>query len=367
MKMILMNDFLREPLELIESQKKAVESVLKGGWYILGPKVKTFEDEWARYLSSPHAIGVGNGMDAIEIGLKAIELPPDSEVITTPLTAFATVLAILRAGLRPVLADIDPTTGILDLESVARSVTNNTRAILLVHLYGRAADMGQWQKLAREKKLLLLEDCAQSHGASWNGTNVGNFGIFAAWSFYPTKNLGALGDGGAITTGDAHLAEKIKQLRNYGQSKRYHHPLVGLNSRLDEIQAAILSERLKWLDRFTERRREIANAYRDGIDNPEITLLAPPRDPNGHVHHLFVIKTKRREAFISHLESKGVASLIHYPVPVHNQEPCVNLRLDPKGLSNCEAFSKECVSLPIHPQLSDEDVSIVISAVNSFC
>jgi dTDP-4-amino-4,6-dideoxygalactose transaminase len=246
-------------------------------------------------------------------------------------------------------------------------VTNNTRAILLVHLYGRAADMGQWQKLAREKKLLLLEDCAQSHGASWNGTNVGNFGIFAAWSFYPTKNLGALGDGGAITTGDAHLAEKIKQLRNYGQSKRYHHPLVGLNSRLDEIQAAILSERLKWLDRFTERRREIANAYRDGIDNPEITLLAPPRDPNGHVHHLFVIKTKRREAFISHLESKGVASLIHYPVPVHNQEPCVNLRLDPKGLSNCEAFSKECVSLPIHPQLSDEDVSIVISAVNSFC
>lgn len=365
--MILMNDFLREPSELIESQKKAVESVLKGGWYILGPKVKTFEDEWARYLTSPHAVGVGNGMDAIEIGLKAIELPPESEVITTPLTAFATVLAILRAGLRPVLADIDPSTGILDLASVARSVTNNTRAILLVHLYGRAADMGQWQKLAQEMKLLLLEDCAQSHGACWNGANVGTFGVFAAWSFYPTKNLGALGDGGAITTGDARLAEKMKQLRNYGQSKRYHHPLVGLNSRLDEIQAAILSERLKWLDRFTERRREIANAYREGMENPEITLLAQPPDPKGHVHHLFVIKTRRRDAFISHLENKGVASLIHYPVPVHHQQPCINLRRDPEGLSNCEAFSKECVSLPIHPQLSDEDVTIVINAVNSFC
>ena len=363
---ILMNDFKKEPAELIQQQMQAIENVLKSGWYILGPMVEQFEKDWSTYVSASHGIGVANGMDAIEIGLKAMDLPAGSEVITTPMTAFATVLAVLRAGLTPVLADIDPSTGIIDPQSVERCISSKTKAILLVHLYGRATDMNAWQSLAKKHNIALLEDCAQSHGARWNGQALGSFGSFGAWSFYPTKNLGALGDGGAITTNNTALAEKIKIIRNYGQSERYHHPVLGMNSRLDEVQAAILIERLKWLDSFTERRRMVANAYWDGISHAEIKPLAKPIAPENHVHHLFVIKTARRESLMMHLKKQEVSSLIHYPVPVHHQKPCVDLKRDPAGLKNCETFANECLSIPIHPQLSDMEIKTVITAVNTF-
>jgi dTDP-4-amino-4,6-dideoxygalactose transaminase len=364
--MILMNDFRKEPRELVEKQNHAVSDVIDSGWYILGPKVEQFESNWAKYLGADESIGVANGMDAIEIGLRALNLPADSEIITTPMTAFATVLAVFRAGLSPVLADIDPNTGILSPESVARCVSPKTKAILLVHLYGRATDMDQWQQLAKTNNLLLIEDCAQAHGAKWNGKAVGTFGKYSAWSFYPTKNLGAIGDGGAITTNDPELASKMRIIRHYGQSERYHHPIVGMNSRLDELQSAILIERLNYLNEFTSRRREVAEAYWKGIKNSAVTLLSRPLSPENHVHHLFVLKTKRREELMAHLKSNGVSSLIHYPVPVHNQKPCAEIRRDPNGLLNCEQFSQECLSIPIHPQLSDADIDRAISAVNGF-
>jgi dTDP-4-amino-4,6-dideoxygalactose transaminase len=364
--MILMNDFKKEPSELREQELAAVEQVLNSGWYILGPKVEEFEKNWAQYLGAQHSVGVANGMDAIELGLRALDLPPGSEVVTTPMTAFATILAVLRAGLTPVLADIDPDTGIIQQESVAQCISAKTKAILLVHLYGRASDMTSWMSFARERGLFLLEDCAQAHGARWGGQSVGTFGTFAAWSFYPTKNLGAIGDGGAITTNDANMANKIRVLRNYGQSERYHHPVVGLNSRLDELQAAILIERLRWLDSFTESRRNVANAYWTEIANPAVVSLARPQNPENHVHHLFVVKSPRRNDLMTHLKKEGVSSLIHYPIPVHHQKPCADIKTDPQGLKACEQFAKECISLPIHPQLTASDTDRVISAVNSF-
>lgn len=364
--MILMNDFKKEPAELARRQIEAVEAVLKGGWYVLGPKVEEFERNWSRYIGAGHCIGVANGMDAIEIGLRALDLPAGSEVITTPMTAFATVLSVIRAGLTPVLADIDPATGIIDPRSVERCVSTRTGAILLVHLYGRASDMDGWLSLARKHGVALLEDCAQSHGAKWGRKHVGTFGEFGAWSYYPTKNLGALGDGGAITTDSTAMADKMRVIRNYGQSERYHHPVLGMNSRLDEMQAAILVQRLEWLDGFTRRRRTVAEAYWDGISNPRIELLARPTDPESHVHHLFVVKTSRRHELMAHLKAQGVSSLIHYPVPIHHQKPCVELGRDPAGLGNSEAFAGECLSLPIHPQLSDQDIKDVVTAVNTF-
>jgi dTDP-4-amino-4,6-dideoxygalactose transaminase len=364
--MILMNDFKKEPPELFAKELSAVEQVLKSGWYILGPKVEEFEKNWAKYLGAQHAVGVANGMDAIEIGLKAIDLPAGSEVITTPMTAFATVLAVLRAGLVPVLADINPETGIICQESVARCISPNTKAILLVHLYGRATDMTSWTRFAKERGLLLLEDCAQAHGARWDGRYVGSFGSFGAWSFYPTKNLGAIGDGGAITTNDLQLSEKMRILRNYGQSERYHHPVAGLNSRLDELQAAILTERLRWLDSFTESRRHVANTYWSRISNTTVKTLKRPAQQENHVHHLFVIKSARRDELMAHLKKSGVSSLIHYPSPVHHQKPCLNVKIDPNGLGACERFARECLSLPIHPQLTADQVDIVVNAVNSF-
>jgi len=309
---------------------------------------------------------VANGMDAIEIGLRAMDLPSGSEVITTPMTAFASVLSIMRAGLIPVLADIDPTTGIIDPQSVERCVSTKTKAILLVHLYGRASNMGGWLSLVDKHGIALLEDCAQSHGAKWDQKDVGTFGEFGAWSFYPTKNLGALGDGGAITTNRAAMADKMKVIRNYGQSERYHHPVLGMNSRLDEMQAAILIERLKWLDGFTQRRRVVAEAYWDGISHPKIDLLARPTSPESHVHHLFVVRTSYRHDLMAHLSAQRVSSLIHYPVPIHHQKPCIELKRDPAGLINSETFANECLSLPIHPQLSDQDINDVVSAVNTF-
>jgi dTDP-4-amino-4,6-dideoxygalactose transaminase len=364
--MILMNDFKKEPEELHRAQLEAVSQVLKSGWYVLGPQVERFEKAWAEYLGVGQTIGVANGMDAIEIVLRAMDLPADSEVITTPMTAFATVLAVLRAGLKPVLADIDAETGILDPRSVERCISAKTKAILLVHLYGRATNMDSWLELAKTRNLKLIEDCAQAHGAKWRKKSVGTFGECGAWSFYPTKNLGAIGDGGAISTNNAELASKMKVIRNYGQSERYHHPIVGMNSRLDELQAAILSERLKWLDKFTARRREIAARYNAEINNHNVELLKKPGDPSEHVYHLFVIKTARRSELEAYLSKASVQTHIHYPIPVHLQKSVPGIKVDPVGLAMAEKFAKECISLPIHPMLSDQEVSRVIEAVNSF-
>lgn len=364
--MIKMNDFAREPKELRERELSAVGDLLRTGWYILGENVAAFERAWAAAAGSRFAIGVGNGLDAIEIGLRCLDIGPGDEVITTPMTAFATVLGILRAGAEPVLADVNPTTALLDPDSVARCIGPRTRAVLLVHLYGHIAAMDRWQTLCETRGLALLEDCAQSHLARWRGKSGGSFGRFGAFSFYPTKNLGAIGDAGALTTDDLKIAARASRLRNYGQSERYHHPEIGMNSRLDELQAAILSIRLEWLARFTEHRRRIADYYREHLNNPRIELLALPEEPVNHVYHLFVVRCRERDALASHLRSKGIDSLIHYPIPVHRQSPGRDLRRDPVGLRHSETHGESCISIPCHPQMTDAEVEAVSRALNGF-
>ncbi|API60631.1 pyridoxal-5'-phosphate-dependent protein [Tardibacter chloracetimidivorans] len=364
--MILMNDFKAEPAEIRTAMTDAAARVFASGWYVLGQEVKAFEERWAETCGTPHCIGVGNGMDAIELVLRALEIGDGDEVITTSMTAFATTLAIMRAGAIPVLADIEPDSGLLAIESARRCVSPRTRAIVLVHLYGQVRDMDGWEDLCREHAIELIEDCAQSHLSCWDGVTAGAFGTAGTYSFYPTKNLGAIGDGGAVVTHRSHLAERISQLRNYGQSERYKHPFVGMNSRLDELQAAILSERLRWLPSFTDRRRAIAQRYDNEIDNPEITLLAPPQQALAHSYHLYVVLCERRDALAAHLLERGIQTHAHYPVPVHLQQPCLDLQRDRAGLECSERHAATCLSIPCHPQLGDENVDRVIEALNGF-
>ena len=363
---VRMNDFASEPEQLVRSQLRACERVLRSGWWILGNEVASFEAEWAQWLGAPHAISCANGLDAIEIGLRAMGIGHGDEVITTPMTAFATVLGILRAGATPVLADIELEGAMLDPESVERCMSPRTKAVVLVHLYGQVGPVEELTMFAESNGIALVEDCAQAHGARVEGKAAGSFGAFAAWSFYPTKNLGAIGDGGALTSQSATLAEAARSLRNYGQTVRYHHPLLGMNSRLDEMQAAILRTRMSYLDEWTARRRAIAHAYSQGISNPKVRLMRLPRERGRHVHHLFVVRSPDRVALQQHLKANGIESLIHYPIPIHAQEPCRSLARDPQGLDRAETHAKLCLSLPCHPAMGDNDVEAVIAAVNSF-
>ena len=364
--MINSNDFNAEPLALKHAMITAVSRVFESGRYILGDEVIRFEKAWAMRCGCDYGVGVANGMDAIEIGLRAMGIGAGDEVITTSMTAFATVLAIIRCGATPVLADIRTDTAQLDMDSVGRCITRNTRALLLVHLYGQVSDLDAWDYFCKIHNIELLEDCAQAHLAKWNDKVAGSVGRFAAFSFYPTKNLGAVGDGGMLVTKDAAIASRAVSLRNYGQVTRYHHPIIGMNSRLDEIQAAILFERLNFLEDFTRRRIGVAELYLSGIVNPLVRPLARPKLKEAHVYHLFVVTTPWRDSLRAHLAASGVQAEVHYPVPIHCQEPCRSLQRDPAGLAACEEHATQCLSLPCHPFISTEDVRSVINAVNSF-
>lgn len=366
MKRVPFVGFADESAALKQEMADAAARVINGNAYVLGPAVAGFEAEWAQRCGTHECVGVANGLDAIEIILRALEIGPGDEVITTPMTAVATILGIMRAGATPVLADIDPTTALLDPLSVERCITPRTRGVVLVHLYGYVRAMERWQQLCAAHNITLIEDCAQAHLAQEGGVVAGAFGVAGAYSFYPTKNLGAIGDAGAIVTNDPSLAESARSLRNYGQSNRYEHPLIGLNSRLDELQAALLHVRLGALDAFTQRRQAVAQAYREGISNPHVTLLTAPEDPAQHVYHLFVIRTDHRDALMAHLQEQGVDTLIHYPIPAHEQSSLTQLAHDPQGLEHAETHARTCLSLPCHPQLTDADVEHVISAVNAF-
>ncbi len=364
--MILMNDFKAEPEALREAMHAAAAEVFESGWYVLGTQVEAFERQWAETCEVAHCIGVGNGLDALEICLRALGIGQGDEVITTSMTAFATVLAIIRAGATPVFADINPDTAMLAPQSVQRCISPRTKAVLLVHLYGQAGPLDELIAMAHDGGFHLIEDCAQAHLAHYNGQPVGSFGTCAAWSFYPTKNLGAIGDGGAVTTSALEVAAQARALRNYGQSARYHHPSLGLNSRLDELQAALLRVRLPYLLAWTARRREIAQAYQAAMSNPKVRLLPLPAMAERHVHHLFVVTSAERDALQAHLLGKGVATLIHYPIAAHLQPPGQALACDPLGLSQTEQHAASCLSLPCHPALGDDEVALVIDAVNAF-
>jgi dTDP-3-amino-3,4,6-trideoxy-alpha-D-glucose transaminase len=340
----------------------AIQRVIASGWFILGPEVEAFEREFAAACGSPHAVGVGTGTDAITLILRALNIGAGDEVITSPLSAAYSALAIVMAGARPVFADIDPERLTIDANAVAAAVTPRTRAILPVHLYGQAADLKPLEAIAERHGLALVEDAAQAHLATSDGRPIATIGIAAAFSFYPTKNLGALGDGGAVVTRDAALAARIKRLRNGGQTSRYHHEEAGANSRLDELQAAILRARLRYLHGWTERRRAIARQYRQALAGASIVV--PREFDAGHVYHLFPVLTPHRAAFQAHMTACGVETLIHYPVPIPRQPA-----LAPFQPAMCPIADRVCgevVSLPMYPALSDQDVAAVTEAVRSF-
>jgi dTDP-3-amino-3,4,6-trideoxy-alpha-D-glucose transaminase len=340
----------------------AIARVLDRGWFILGPEVEAFESEFAAQCGVRYAVGVGSGTDAIALALRALDIGPGDEVITSPLSAAFSALAIMMAGARPVFADIDSTRLTLDPAAVAAAVTPRTRAILPVHLYGQAADMEPLAGLAARHGLAIVEDACQAHLATCAGRPVGSIGAAGTYSFYPTKNLGALGDGGAITTNDPALADRLKRLRNGGQTSRYRHQEFGVNSRLDEMQAAILRARLPLLPDWTTRRRALGACYRDGLQGTP--LIVPPLCDEGHVYHLFPVLTDRRDAFQRHLREQGIETLIHYPVPIPRQ-----LALAGSEPATCPIADRVCdqvVSLPMYPTLTDDGLATVTAAVRSF-
>lgn len=341
--------------------RAAMERVVERGWFVLGPELEAFEAEFAAACGATHAVGVGTGTDAIALALRACGIGPGDEVITAPLSAAYSALAIMMAGARPVFADIDPERLTLDARSTAAAVTSKTRAILPVHLYGQPADMMGIMDVAGTHRLIVIEDCCQAHGATCNGRRVGSFGIAAAYSFYPTKNLAALGDGGAITTSDPAIAARLKRLRNGGQTDRYHHGEFGMNSRLDELQAAILRARLAWLPTWTTERRQLARAYRTHLAGA-IVVVPPECDP-GHVYHLFPILSTERDALQARLKSRGVETLIHYPVPISRQPALASERP-----ADCPAADRVCdqvLSLPLHPGMALSVVEEVASALHA--
>ena len=344
---------------------EAVLRVLERGRYILGEEVKAFEDEFAAYIGVAHGIGVGSGTEALHLALAACGIGPGDEVITVSHTAVATVAAIEQAGAKPVLVDIEPDFYTIDPCRIAAAVTPKTKAIIPVHLYGQPVDLDPILEIAGEHGLKVIEDCAQATGAIYKGKRVGSYGDLACFSFYPTKNLGAIGDGGMVVTDQPELARLVGLLREYGWAERSISHIPGVNSRLDEVQAAILRVKLPYLDQDNTARARIAARYRAGLSDCDM-ILPNCRQDASHVYHQYVVRTPRRDALKQHLKDKGIAALIHYPVPVHLQ-PAYRGRLAGNHmLSKTERAAREVLSLPIYPELTEDDQEAVIEAVRAF-
>ena len=343
----------------------AIAKVLKKGSFILGEEVSAFEQEFAAYCGVSYAIGVASGTDALQLALLAGGIGTGDEVITTSHTATATVAAIEMTGAHPVLVDIDPAHYTLDPLKFVQAISTRTRAVIPVHLYGCPAEMESIMEFARRNNLLVVEDCAQAHGASVHGKKVGGWGDMAAFSFYPTKNLGAYGDGGAVVTNDSALAEKVRCLRQYGWKERYISSIKGMNSRLDELQAGILRVKLRHLDEWNDRRRERARCYRDFLLDTELVL--PETPPNSeHVFHQFVVRHSRRDELRVYLKKRGIHTLVHYPVPVHLQPAYQNLRYREGSLPHTELAAREVLSLPMYPELSEPELGRVCQTIHDF-
>ncbi len=340
---------------------RAIQSVLDEGWYILGVSVSAFESEFAAYCGTEFAAGVGNGTDALQLALMACGIGPGDEVVTTPLSATFTALAISATGAVPTFVDIDPDTYNMDPQKLEGAIGPRTKAIMPVHLYGQPADMDPILSIARERNLLVIEDAAQAHGAVYKGRRAGSLGDVGCFSFYPSKNLGAFGDGGMVVTDNPAIAEKVRMLRNGGQKGRYDHQLLGLNSRLDELQAAILRVKLTYLEKWNERRRHIAALY--------TALLADKVEPPiemphvRHIYHLYVIRCKDRDALQKHLAERGVGTAVHYPTPIHLQGAYRGLDLGSGSFPVAERSAKQVLSLPIYPELTDAKVRQVAAHI----
>lgn len=346
-----------------DALRVATDRVLQSGWYVLGQEVSTFEQAFGHYCGTRHCIGVANGLDALTLVLKAWELAPGSEVIVPSNAYVASVLSVTQAGLVPVFVEPDPRTCLLDPARIEAALSSRTKVILPVHLYGRCCDMTPINAVAQQHGLRVLEDAAQAHGAAYGDRRAGNLGDAAGWSFYPSKNLGALGDAGAVTTNNDALADRLRALRNYGSAKKYVNEYVGHNSRLDELQAAILSAKLPRLDAENDRRRALARLYLSGITNPDIGL--PPSDQIGQdVWHLFVVRHPRRDELREHLRQQGIATEVHYPIPPHHQRAYTQFAH--LSLPISEQLHREVVSLPLNPTLTNEDAAHIIDAINQY-
>jgi dTDP-4-amino-4,6-dideoxygalactose transaminase len=342
----------------------ATERVISSSQYVLGSEVEQFEREFAGFCGARNCVGVGNGMEAIELLLHALGIGSGDEVITVSHTAFPTVAAITATGATPVLVDVDPSTFCMRPEALAKGFSRRTRAVLPVHLYGRCADMDPIRELAGQAGVPVIEDAAQAHGAMYAGRPPGKLGLAAAFSFYPTKNLGALGDAGAVITDDDQLAERVRRLRNYGESSKYVNASPGYNSRLDELQAALLRVKLPHLERWTAERRAIAARYDDLLNGSAV--LRPAPDP-GHVYHLYVVRSPSRDRLRQHLQERGIGTQVHYPTPVHKQAAYATAGIRvPGALSATEQLATEIVSLPAYPGLRERDLDEVAAAIRSF-
>jgi dTDP-4-amino-4,6-dideoxygalactose transaminase len=343
--------------ELIE----AVSRVIDSGHYVMGPEVDRFEESYARYVGANHCIGTGNALDALTVILKALDFEPGSEVLVSSHTFIATVLAISANNLTPVFVEPSPDTYNIDADLLENMITPRTRAIMIVHLYGRVCDMEKITAIARKHNLKLIEDCAQAAGAVYQGKRAGSFGDVAAFSFYPGKNFGALGDGGAVITSDDALHEKIRALRNYGSRIKYECIYKGVNSRLDELQAAILNVKLRYLDEENEHRRGIANQYDALIRHPEVVLPDNPRN-GSHTWHLYVIRHPERQKLHEYLLSKDIQTIIHYPIAIHKQKAYTEM--NQKSFPVTEKIAREVLSLPIGPTMTPGEVEYIVTTIN---
>jgi dTDP-4-amino-4,6-dideoxygalactose transaminase len=343
----------------------AILGVLNRGRYILGEEVKTLESDFAAYIGVKYGIGVGSGTEGLHLALKACEIGVGDEVITASHTAIATVAAIEQAGATPVLVDIEPDFFTIDSRRLATVITPKTKAIIPVHLYGQAADLDPILEIAGKYGLRVIEDCSQAHGATYKGKRVGSYGDMACFSFYPTKNLGALGDGGIVVTDQAEFALRLRLLREYGWAERYVSHFPGGNSRLDEVQAAILRVKLHYLDEDNAARAHIASMYNAKLIGCDMVLPTCRQETN-HVYHLYVVRTQRRDALKKHLSDKGIGALVHYPVPVHLQPAYKGRLTGVDQLLETERAAREVLSLPIYPELNEANLETVIKALKTF-
>jgi dTDP-4-amino-4,6-dideoxygalactose transaminase len=355
--MIKMVDFGREYTEIQGEISQAIQRVCESGWFILGEEVKKFERKFSTYIGTEHGVGVSSGTDAIMISLMALGVESGDEVITVSHTSGATAMAILLSGAKPIFVDIEEDTMLMDVTKIESRITNKIKAIVSVHLYGHPVDMDPLIKISEKYNIPVVEDCAQAHGAEYKGRKVGSIGKLGAFSFYPTKNLGAYGDAGMIVTSDEGLYKKLLMLRQYGWEERDKSVMKGVNSRLDEIQAAVLRVKLKHLDEYNEKRRNIAKLYNKLLGDSNV-ILPIEKDYAKHVYYLYVIRSKNRDELKQNLLKNGIQTQIHYPVPVHKQKAYLNLGYN-ANLPVTEKISNEILSLPMHPWLNENEIKKV--------
>jgi dTDP-4-amino-4,6-dideoxygalactose transaminase len=356
-------DLRRQYADLKTEVNKAIHKVLKSGEYILGENVKKFEQEFANYCNVKYGVGVNSGSDALTLALQAAGVKSGDEVITAPNSFVSTANCIIFCGARPVFVDVDPETLNLDPEKLKGAITQKTKAIIVVHLHGHPSDMDAIKDIAERYNIYIIEDACQAHGALYKGRKVGALGDIACFSFYPTKNLGAYGDGGMVVTNNSELADKVRSLRNYGRVAPYVYKILGYNSRLDELQAAILRVKLKYLDKWIDKRRRNANIYSEYLSEiPEIAIPVE-KEYAKHVYWVYSIKTKRRDKIQNFLNANGIETMIHYPIPIHLQECYSHLGYAEGTFPIAEKSSKEILSLPMFPELTEEEISYVIQVI----